>query len=124
MTALILPPMPYTPVPFRRGALADVLTVYYHWRESVSDELRASMDARPDGYAGWLEIVEEPLSRVIDRIEVRHAGQEETRVYRLPGSREERISWLQSTFPPRLLGEICGAILSGTYDSGELVGKS
>lgn len=119
----ILPPMPYTPTPFRRGALSDTLTVFYRWDEKATGDLRSSLSSNPDEYSGWINLVENPLSRLVDRIEVRRADSD-PQVYRLPADRDARISWLQETFPPRLLGEICGAIITGTFDSVDLVGKS
>jgi hypothetical protein len=41
----------------------------------------------------------------------------------VPAQREARIEWLAQEWPPKILGEVCGAIGFGLYDEAQL-GKS
>jgi hypothetical protein len=117
----ILPPLPYSPSLFRSSP--DSVVVFYRWDLVAREELRSALNATgATDFAGWLDAVEGPLAALIDRIEVRPSG-EDLQVHRIPSSKEERRKWFENNLPSRLVGEVCGAIVAGAYDS-ELVGKS
>lgn len=116
----ILPPLPYTPSLFRSSP--DTVTVFYRWDLVAREELRSALSStEATDFAGWLDRIEGPLSTLIDRVEVRLSGGD-LQVYRIPVSKEERRKWFETNLPSRLVGEVCGAIVAGAYDS-ELVGK-
>jgi hypothetical protein len=117
----ILPPLPYSPSLFKSSD--DSVVIYYRWNLVAREELRAALNSTTaTDYTGWLDAVEDPLSLLIDRIEVRPSGQD-LQVYRIPTAKDERRKWFEDNLPSRLVGEICGAIVAGAYDTG-LVGKS
>ena len=116
----ILPPLPYTPSLFRSAP--DTVTVFYRWDLVAREELRSALNSTEVAdYAGWLDRIESPLASLIERVEVRFSGGD-LQVHRVPVEKESRRKWFESNFPSRLVGEVCGAIVAGAYDS-ELVGK-
>ncbi|CAB4150432.1 hypothetical protein UFOVP567_32 [uncultured Caudovirales phage] len=117
----ILPPLPYSPALFRSSP--DSVTIFYRWNLAAREELRAALNSTgATDFAGWLDAIEGPLALLIDRIEVRPSG-EDLQVHRIPADKVERRQWFENNLPSRLVGEVCGAIVAGAYDS-ELVGKS
>ena len=117
----ILPPLPYSPSLFRSSP--DSVTIFYRWDLVAREELRAALNTSgATDFAGWLDAIEGPLASLIDRVEVQPSGQD-LQVHRIPTSKEERRKWFENNLPSRLVGEVCGAIVAGAYDS-ELVGKS
>lgn len=117
----ILPPLPYSPALFRSSP--DSVTVFYRWNLVAREELRAALNStNATDFAGWLDAIEGPLAALIDRIEVRPSGGD-LQVYRIPVGKDERRHWFETNLPSRLVGEVCGAIIAGAYDS-DLVGKS
>jgi hypothetical protein len=116
----ILPPLPYSPKVFKSSP--DSVTVFYTWDLVAREELKTALNnTTASDFAGWLDAIEAPLTTLIDRIEVRRAG-EDLQVHRLPVDKEERRQWFENNLPSRLVGEVCGAICAGAYDS-ELLGK-
>lgn len=117
----ILPPLPYTPSLFQ--ASADKVTIFYRWNLVAREELRAALNStNASDFAGWLDAVEEPLTALIDRVEVRIEGGD-LQIYRIPTLKDDRRRWFETNLPSRLVGEICGAIVAGAYDTS-VVGKS
>lgn len=109
----LFPPIPYTPSIFRNASTS--VQVFYHWKAEAREELNAALRDPATTFAEWYAQVDGPISRLISHIDVRVDGVL-SRTINLPATQEARAEWFDKEWPPRLLGEVCGAIASGAYD--------
>lgn len=109
----LFPPIPYTPSTFRNASTS--VQVFYHWNAEARSELMTALNDPGSTFADWYAKVDGPLSRLISHIEIRVDGVLSNSIT-LPTTSEARRDWFDKEWPPRLLGEVCGAIAAGAYD--------
>lgn len=117
---VLFPPIPYTPAVFHNQA--EQLVVYYLWDPAARDELRNALQERQEDFAAWYATMDKALQRLLVRVERRRDGALVETLH-APSTFDERLQWYQHQWPPRVLGELCGAIVGGVYD-GAALGKS
>lgn len=117
---MLFPPIPYTPRIYREAETS--LTVFYRWDGKARGDLAEAVQGQFDGLDQFFAAIEGPFSAAVERVEIRKAGALES-VQTVPAQRDARIAWLAQEWPPKILGEVCGAIGFGLYDDGHL-GKS
>lgn len=117
---MLFPPIPYTPRIYREAETS--LTVFYRWDPKARGDLAETVRKEFEGLDQFYAAIEGPFAAAVDRIEVRKGGALES-VQAVPATAQARIEWLSQEWPPKILGEVCGAIGFGLYDEVQL-GKS
>jgi hypothetical protein len=88
----------------------------------VKGDLAQAVQGKFEALEEFFAAIEGPFAAAVERVEIRKAGALES-VQAVPAQREARIEWLAQEWPPKILGEVCGAIGFGLYDEAQL-GKS
>ena len=117
---MLFPPIPYTPRIYRDAETS--LTVFYRWDGKARGDLAQAVQGKFEALDEFFAAIEGPFAVAVERVEIRKAGALES-VQAVPAQREARIEWLAQEWPPKILGEVCGAIGFGLYDENQL-GKS
>lgn len=117
---MLFPPIPYTPRIYRDAETS--LTVFYRWDGKARADLAEAVRGQFEELDQFYGAIEGAFAACVERVEIRKAGALES-VQPVPATREARIEWLAQEWPPKILGEVCGAIGFGLYDESQL-GKS